>query len=274
MNKDRVVEIVKVNSGRYGWRSWIASSKFALLAGLRSLYISDEVNLVLGAETYQYTIANKVSAPLQSFLEQIGSKGVTGAILRIGEAIDAAIGGAAAATFNPWFKHVKAWNNTEPLQLPLSFEFKLGQFGLWDAKQEVVLPILALLMPILPQEMDAITMIGPFQSATSLLSMVLKGTAVNLAGSGFDISESISSAILDEIDKSTYRISIGKQLLLDRAYCVDASVSLSTNVDQNGMPISGTIQLRYEGAIPPALVTKIKNSAGNYGRAVRFFNGY
>lgn len=262
MNKNRVVNIVRVGMPSSNWRNWMNDS-FRTISGINQMQISSEVDLVLAQEAFQYTLASKADAPLQSFLEQVGQKGVTGALLKLGESIDAATGGSAA-TFNPWFKYVKAWRNMEPVQLPLNFEFKMGQFGLWDAKQEVVLPILSLLLPVLPRRLDAIEMEGPFQSATTLLALILKGTVFNLAGEG-DISDAISRSVLGEVDKSTYRVSVGKQLLLDRAYCVSANVSLSTNVDQFGLPISGTIQLAYEGVMPPA----IDNSVA---RSLRFFN--
>lgn len=265
MNKHRVVEITKAGGGS-SWRSWLSNSGFKTIAGIKNLDISKEVSLVLSEESYQYSIANKADPVLHDFIENIGSKGVPGAVLKAGEAIDAAISGKASATFNPWFKYIKAWKNTEPVALPLRFEFKMGQFGLWDAKQEVVLPILALLLPVLPISMTSMEMQGPFQAAASLLALIATETAVNVASSGGDIAGSISDAVLKQVFDSTYTISIGKQLLLDKAYCMDASVSLSTMVDQNGMPISGNIQLRYEGAIPPA----IRNGVS---RSIRFFDG-
>ena len=262
MNKNRVVNIVRVGMPTSNWRNWMDDS-FKEISGITHLQISSEVDLVLAQETFQYTLTNKVDAPMQGLLEQVGQKGVTGALLMVGEAIDALADGGAA-TFNPWFKYVKAWRNMEPVQLPLSFEFKMGQFGLWDAKQEVVLPILSLLLPVLPRKLNSIEMEGPFQSVATLLALVLKGTVFNLAGEG-DLSDAISRSVLGEVDKSTYRVSIGKQLLLDRAYCVSANVSLSTNVDQFGLPISGTIQLAYEGVMPPAIDNEV-------ARSLRFFN--
>ena len=263
MNVNRVVNLAKTAGGR-DWRDWLSVSRLAGIVGLNNLRISDEVKLVLSDETYQYSIVNKADPVLSNFIEQIGSKGVTGAVLRIGEAIDTALEGTAAATFNPWFKNIKAWRNTEPVALPLRFDFKMGQFGLWDAKQEVVLPILALLLPSLPKTVDTMIMDGPFQSATSLLTLILKGTAINLMGGGKDIASSISSAILGEVNRSTYTVSIGKQLLLDKAYCVDAAVTLSTTTDQNGLPTSGSIQLKFEGALPPAISNSVAQS-------IRFF---
>ena len=262
MNKNRVVNIVRVGMPSSNWRNWMNDS-FRTISGITHMQISSEVDLVLAQETFQYTLASKADAPMQGLLEQVGQKGASGALLMMGEAINAATSGASA-TFNPWFKYVKAWQNMEPVQLPLNFEFKMGQFGLWDAKQEVVLPILSLLLPVLPKKLNSIAMEGPFQSVATLLALVLKGTVFNLAGEG-DLSDAISRSVLGEVDKSTYRVSIGKQLLLDRAYCVSANVSLSTNVDQFGLPISGTIQLAYEGAMPPA----INNSVA---RSLRFFN--
>lgn len=264
MNKHRVVEITKAGGGS-SWRSWLSNSGFKTIAGIKNLDISKEVSLMLSEESYQYTIANKADPVLQDFIENT-SQGPVGFVVKAGEAIDAAISGKASATFNPWFKYIKAWKNTEPVALPLRFEFKMGQFGLWDAKQEVVLPILALLLPVLPVSMTSLEMQGPFQAAASLLALIARATAVNTVSSGGDIAASISTAVLEQVFDATYTISIGKQLLLDKAYCMDASVSLSTMVDQNGMPISGSIQLRYEGAIPPA----ISNSVS---RSIRFFDG-
>lgn len=271
MNNNRVVNIVRVSNPSSDWKSWLKTADFSKLAGIKNLDISDEVKLILSAEAYQYAITNKAEPVLQNFIEQVGSKGVTGFVLKVGEAIDAALSDKQTATFNPWFKNVKAWRNTEPVTLPLRFEFKMGQFGLWDARQEVALPILALLIPSLPRRMDSLTMEGPFQSASSLLALILKGTALNLTGNGMEVARTISNEVLKQINQATYRVSIGKQLMLDKAYCVDASVDMATTVDQNGLPTAGSIQLRFEGAVPPAISNQVTK-----GTPMRFFtvDGY
>lgn len=264
LNQNRVVNITSHHSGK-DWRDFprLATIQGRVHTGTIE-GVSSAINLVLSEENYAYSLKNTVSKPFENIIETLSS-GVTGGFAKLWQAKQAASKGSAAS-FNPWFKYAKAWTNTEPVSLPLRFDFKLGQYGLWNAKHEVALPIFALLVPVLPKAVNSLTMQGPFHSATELLALVLKET-LSSEDSVLQLPQILSSSMLSQIKSSTYKITVGTQFEIDYAYCTDASVTLSTATDQFGYPISGSISLTFEGAVPPALTGNLGVSGG------RFYNG-
>lgn len=266
MNKDRVVSI-QTSSGDIDWRKFLARTP-SRAYGVKILDIDSAIYLVLADEKYSYNITNTTSTPMKGFIESFTSSGVTGAIIKGAEAIRAAGQGTEnSATFNPWFKNLKAWESTEPVRIPLSFSFKLGQYGLWNAKKEVALPVLALLTMVLPEQIGSTTMTGPFQAATALAAQIIAST-LESEESILNIGGIISSAAFNIVKGQTYTISIGRQLELKYAYCLTCDVSLSTNTDQYGFPIEATIALNMEGSLPPSL----GKLGGDLSQSTRFFN--
>lgn len=226
--------------------------------------VNSDIKLVLSDESYSYAIRNTTSTPFAGFIEKVGQSAVGGALKAI-EAVQTITreGSMAAASYNPWFKYIKAWEKTDPISLPLKFEFKMGQYDLWDAKEEVAKPIFALLMPVLPRLINSTAMNGPMRSATQLLASMI-GAAFDDPGTIYNIGATLSGIALGELNDYTYRINIGNQFELQYASCIEASVNLSTQVDQSGFPISGSIALTFEGTIPPARTSVDVVSGGRF----------
>lgn len=272
MNEYRKVSITS-HKKSLDWRqlgSLIAPNSI-VTGSTAGLAVNSSVELVLADDSYSYTIKNTAIRPFESIFEQLNS-GLLGGALKAAQAVKSTQRGRAPS-FNPWFKYAKAWTNTEPIAIPLRFEFKMGQYGLWSAKEEVAKPILALLVPTIPAWVGALTMTGPFQSAPELIANIILKT-LSTAGEALfgeqdvkTIGAQMSNVMLEEIKQNTYRIEIGNQFVLDYAYCLEANVSMSTATDQNGFPISGSISMTFEGSIPPAL----HNSLGVNG--TRFYQG-
>ena len=267
MNNFREVDIISHSSGK-NWRDFLSlvgvSSPGGIATGTLTA-VRQEVKLTLSEESYNYSIRNATTQPFKELYEKINN-GLVGGVLAGLQTVQAAMG-REAPSFNPWFKYAQAWTNTEPVQIPLKFDFKMGQFGLWNAQEEVAKPILALIIPAIPKSVSNLYMSGPFQSATELLAKVMVGvlTAVgeaikDLIGTDSEmttLAEKMSAVMIDSIKASTYKIIIGNQFELNHAYCREASVSLSTATDQFGFPISGSVMLTYEGSIPPALTNSL-----------------
>lgn len=228
-------------------------------------------------ENYSFSVKNQSSAALQSLLSPISS-GLVGGIITAAGALRS-VGGELegqdltesessdlekAATFNPWFQHLKAWKNTEPLETTLQFDFKLGQYRLWNAKKEVALPIIALLDLVIPSKITGIYMEGPFQSTGELYGAFL-GSAISAGRDSIDPTASIGDNIrnvatslggitgtLKEVARRrTCYLSIGRTVIFSHCYCTSASVSFTNEVDQHGMPVSGSISLSFVGYAPP-----------------------
>ena len=83
--------------------------------------------------------------------------------------------GNTSPTWQPWMTSVKAWDGSkEGFSFEYEFSFAMGQYGLWNAKEEVVKPILNLIAPALPRSMDNFSMNGPFPTAMQLLSLLVQ----------------------------------------------------------------------------------------------------
>lgn len=80
--------------------------------------------------------------------------------------------------FNPWFINTPAWNpskGTQGVNIDLTFNFAMGQYGLWNAKEEVYLPILNLIAPLFPQSLSNLTISGPYPTTYQMLASMVAG---------------------------------------------------------------------------------------------------
>lgn len=91
-------------------------------------------------------------------------------------------GTQTSVSWAPWMKKIQAYDVSEPttLELTQTFKFAMGKYGLWNAKEEVVKPILNLIAPAIPQYLSAFGIAGPVPSVFNLLANVLKDTLGNL----------------------------------------------------------------------------------------------
>ena len=86
---------------------------------------------------------------------------------------------------------VKAWDGSqEGFKFEYEFSFAMGQYGLWNAKEEVVKPILNLIAPALPRSIDNFSMNGPFPTVIQLLSQMVKNVGEKLLGSFGELTKS------------------------------------------------------------------------------------
>ena len=115
--------------------------------------------------------------------------------------------GNTSPTWQPWMTSVKAWDGSkEGFSFEYEFSFAMGQYGLWNAKEEVVKPILNLIAPALPRSMNNFSMNGPFPTAIQLLSQMVKGAWTNIKDNawnkikGFLNNDSDSKDASDAID--------------------------------------------------------------------------
>lgn len=214
---------------------------------------------------------------------------------------DANTNGRTAQIFQPWTKNVKAWGSSEGgITFEYEFKFNMGQYGLWNAKEEVVKPIINLVAPAFPQYLDNWSMAGPFPSTSELLLRLIKDnfSSVDSTSSVANITSTVASTmteyknILSDDSKSlsdtvlntlqsigtvfkelinsayknlTFTMEFGKIIRFDKLIITNATTSFSNEVDQDGYPISGTAKLTFEGLVPLALI----NNTG-YGETQMF----
>ena len=204
-----------------------------------------------------------------------------------------------------WWKNLEGWTGSDPVSVQFTFDFALGQYGLWNAKKEVVIPMLNLIAMFCPSLIADGSMIGPTATPTGMLYSVIAGTLMpvvdqlegiisskdtkaitNLAksamswvgdtyDSGADEGDNeftsavngiasvlggltseavglISNKLLAVLKDSTYNIQIGNFMSISNCICTGInSIVFSNKVDENGYPISGSLNLVLRGVIPP-----------------------
>ena len=211
-----------------------------------------------------------------------------------------------------WWKNLEGWTGSDPVSVQFTFDFALGQYGLWNAKKEVVIPMLNLIAMFCPSLIADGSMIGPTATPTGMLYSVIAGTLMPVvdqlegvisskdtkaltdlaksamswmkdtynsgASEGDDevskgtntftevangiasvlgglTSEAvglISNKLLAVLKDSTYNIQIGNFMSISNCICTGInSIVFSNKVDENGYPISGSLNLVLKGVIPP-----------------------
>ena len=280
--------------------------------------VDPEVQLIASQDWRLNAIGNEYEEVIEanSLVKQLTSGSSTmGKVLSGFEDILNGVAMASAATgsnkslYNystqTWWKNLEGWTGSDPVSVQFTFDFALGQYGLWNAKKEVVIPMLNLIAMFCPSLIADGSMIGPTATPTGMLYSVIAGTLMpvvdqlegiisskdtkaitNLAksamswvgdtyGSGADegnneftsavngiasvlgglTSEAvglISNKLLAVLKDSTYNIQIGNFMSISNCICTGInSIVFSNKVDEDGYPISGSLNLVLRGVIPP-----------------------
>ena len=280
--------------------------------------VDPEVQLIASQDWRLNAIGNEYEEVIEanSLVKQLTSGSSTmGKVLSGFEDILNGVAMATAATgsnkslYNystqTWWKNLEGWTGSDPVSVQFTFDFALGQYGLWNAKKEVVIPMLNLIAMFCPSLIADGSMIGPTATPTGMLYSVIAGTLMpvvdqlegiisskdtkaitNLAksamswvgdtyGSGADEGDNeftsavngiasvlggltseavglISNKLLAVLKDSTYNIQIGNFMSISNCICTGInSIVFSNKVDEDGYPISGSLNLVLRGVIPP-----------------------
>ena len=147
---------------------------------LNDCNVDGRVYLLMTSPPKTMKTVNRIKEPVQELLK--GNSNTTvgkiaSAATTVFDAINASVidEGGTASTWQPWMTGVKAWDGSKGgFSFEYEFSFAMGQYGLWNAKEEVVLPILNLIAPALPRSMNNFSMDGPFPTAMQLLSLLVQ----------------------------------------------------------------------------------------------------
>lgn len=213
INKNRLIKLYKTNatvegndnSWRYCFSNIIRSVDNArgntykivntdLSQTLESFNVNDNIDLLM-EEPPEFNSRNEYDHPIYDFLSKFETlsgivEGASGAINIIKHAMgesDPEDGGTTTSSFSPWAKNVSAWNGATNFNFEIGFNFAMGQYGLWNARQEVFNPMINLIAPTLPQHLNGHSMYGPVPNTTGLL--------VNLINKGIDIGKGAYQAV-------------------------------------------------------------------------------
>ena len=158
---------------------------------------------------------------------------------------------------DPWWTRIPTYTKTpSPLEFTCQFNFSLGQYGLWNALEEVVKPILNLAAPSMVRLINGAGFYTPFPTIEKL--------AINAIGQAFDKLFDMGEATRDEaeatsgamdvVKPSTYNIKFGNALYFPNVIMkVAEDIKLSSEVDQHGYPVQGSITLLFSCLTPMSL---------------------
>ena len=190
-----------------------------------NLTVSDKVDLLMEADppTLSFGKEGEADRPIKNFLEGghtgnslldsfsgAATKGlnIAASAYNIAQGLKSGINGPGTSdTFFPWYINVPAWSadSVTGQNFDYTFNFKLGQYGLWNAREEVVLPILNLMAPAMPRCLSSLSVQGPFPTTLQLLGNIIfdfletlkengaSGLASGLAEAGANVLENIKS---------------------------------------------------------------------------------
>ena len=280
--------------------------------------VDPEVQLIASQDWRLNAIGNEYEKVIETnkvVSKFLSSKSTIGGVISGFEDILNGVAMATAATgsnkslYNystqTWWKNLEGWTGSDPVSVQFTFDFALGQYGLWNAKKEVVIPMLNLIAMFCPSLIADGSMIGPTATPTGMLYSVIAGTlmpvvdqlegiisskdtkaltdlaksAMSWVGDTYDsgadegdneftstvngiasvlgglTSEAvglISNKLLAVLKDSTYNIQIGNFMSISNCICTGInSIVFSNKVDEDGYPISGSLNLVLRGVIPP-----------------------
>lgn len=128
----------------------------------------------------------------------------------------------------------KTWKSTTPLKLEssLKFNFNFGSAGLWQGKEEVVKPILAIANIFAPKSVGNGMFSGPLPTNSGFLGAFLKGGLSSLKTSG--------AAALSDVETDSSLSSDTKDTsATDKAIALATKVQIAYNsaINQGGMDV-------------------------------------
>lgn len=271
MNTPNTNRIININarSGDEGLRDWRyalerLSSKngdYSILDNnlLRDTVVDSRVCLLMSSPPKTMKTSNKFTTPVENLLKsgKSNSSGVVGKIanvLTMGYNASNALfteEGSTSATWQPWMTGVKAWDGSRGgFSFDYEFSFAMGQYGLWNAKEEVVKPILNLIAPALPRSLNNFSMNGPFPTAIQLLSLMVREGLGELGEGVSKLKEYFSGGNqTDTVANQEERGSLGNDLY-SAASNGDALLFFNTLVEGSAQTVNGVL-------------TKLSNSLNN-----------
>ena len=181
--------------GAKGYFSFLTDKEGSSL-GVESLGevfdVDPEVHLIAKQDWRLNTIGNEYDKVMESnsLVKQLTS-GTPGKVLSgfkdvlDGVAMASAATGSNKSLYNystqTWWKNLEGWTGSDPVSVQFTFDFAIGQYGLWNAKKEVVIPMLNLIAMFCPSLIADGSMIGPTATPTGMLYSAIADTIAPIA---------------------------------------------------------------------------------------------
>lgn len=239
--------------------------------------VKTDIDLIMAEAPKSPSTNNSYSAPVKTFTDSLSKNSVVNLISSVatyGINMISAYNdvfsengqetGRTAEIFQPWTTNVKAWSGDKStgISFKYTFKFSMGQYGLWNAREEVVKPIFNLIAPAFPQYISNIGMAGPFPSTAELLMRLFTGESLSAVSTGF--SEGIDA--VTNVWTTTTKTKDDKGVETSTT-----KLNSSDEIGSNLSDISDKIMQSLE-SIASALSTVVTASYANLTYTIQFGN--
>jgi len=177
MNKDKEIQIRVSGDEAVTFRKFLSKKK-----GINN-YMNVDPNVILYSDKgISVTQGFESGKPYDPILKVFGiatklksvanvAKVVKGAV-SVAQNVSEADGGGIS--WIPWIQNINSFKDAKPFTVNLSFEFHMGEFGLWDAEEEVVKPVLNLMAIFIPKGITGMNIIPHLQTNIQVLFSFIK----------------------------------------------------------------------------------------------------
>lgn len=284
INTNRVIEITKGTNTN--WRKFISDivgsanhANYKIVDNPETVIVKPQVYLPMSATTPKYSTNNAWGTGLGEIVNTVSgiangaaySIPIIGSFLKnsgiqitdlIQAGIDVSVNAVEGegASFNPWWLNAPTWENAgQTLKFSYTFKFAMGQFGLWNAKEEVVKPILALAFPSMVRNITNNTMQGPgsrtFDIIKTSFEDLINADNYSKEKGGLKnfLDMLLGGAVRAAASDKLYTFQFGTFLTLTDVIILNTDHTFSSEVDTSGTPISGTITLHCATFVPQSL---------------------
>ena len=266
--------------------------------GIENMNVDPSV-MLYADQGFDIAMKNEPGNPFKIITDAFGRlKKLTGVA---GMAMKMLTSGAALASTSdrgtswiPWMNNVQSFKDSGPITLIVTFKFQMGEFGLWDGREEVFLPIMNLMSMFLPAGIDGINIMPHIRTSTQLLwdsigevagdlsslgssAFNLKSTETaqkginveNITRDLTDLFSSLSTKMgtvvvnsINERDDNLINISYaGGKFRYRKMQPVNCHIEFSNKeYDDNGFPAIGKIQMTFQSFQPATLMGIRQNS--------------
>lgn len=300
LNPNKIIKLYRTGNNTKTWRSTIsdiiggvssendASSNITASPDKqmftfgedKSTDVQDNIDLLMTNDPEKFKNNVGTATPVRQFFDKLnggtGNSYIDGAIKAVKivskaadifRAADNTMNGAETETslqFTPWMADIKSWNGQyNSLTFTYNFSFAMGQYGLWDAKEEVVKPAFNLIAPVFPQYINALYSRGPIPNilnlATNLIGNLKEFADNEEEGEAADdgwlsrIGRKLDNLLLSTYGNFVWDIEFGTMIHIKRCMITNGTAEFSKETDTNGFPIGATVTLTFDSSMPLAL---------------------
>lgn len=218
---------------------------------------ANDINVFLGQEL-EWSFKYKSGDPLDKVRKAItGQGGIVNNIIKGVQDFQELFSASGTPSGRYYTKLIStpSWENPERLEINgFSFDFKIGQNGRWNGREEVYNPIMALARVALarPESAGSNRLLGPLPTSAGIWKNLIEGVGAGVQAAGNDAAgfQSAIDTFLNNYEskvRQSYnnswgkvRIQFGRIFIPDFAVD-DVKVKFSNELDSNGFPIAGTI---------------------------------